>query len=112
MSLPAWNFAQITVTGSVPSVCSSGSGSGGGDGTIAINEKSSVTIPAGTSKVTCSGASSISCKHSGSDLTFKLNGNNCTAGQGMGWQNCGGGSCKSSEQTIITTDAIECKAMY
>ena len=123
MSLPAWNFAQITVTGSVPSVCSSGSGSGGGSGggesgggsSTPLTNSSETTLTAGTYQVTCSGANTIGCWHvrgTDTDYTFKLNDADCVAKRVEGWSNCGYGSCKSSAQTLVTTETIKCKAMY
>ncbi|WP_458449127.1 pilus assembly PilX family protein [Fibrobacter sp.] len=93
---------------------SSGSGGGGG-GAIAITTDSEISIPAGTHSVTCTGAGTISCGHYIGDYstqTITLDGNSCNVGQEIGWQNCGGGSCKSSAQTLVTSVGIKCKAMY
>lgn len=126
MNLPGWNYADVTLSGSAPTACSGGGGvssssatpassSSGGGGAIAITTDSEISIPAGTHSVTCTGAGTISCGHYIGDYstqTITLDGNSCNVGQEIGWQNCGGGSCKSSEQTLVTSVGIKCKAMY
>ena len=99
--------------GSSSSAAASSSSAGGG-GTIAINASSEISIPAGTHTVTCSGAGTISCGHyiDYSTRTIKLDGNNCDLPREIGWGNCGGGSCKSTPQTLETSVDIKCKALY
>jgi len=92
----------------------SGSGGGGGGSTTALST-TETTLAAGTYQVTCSGAGTIGCWHvrgTDTDYTFKLGGNDCVAKKQEGWSNCGYGSCKSTAQTLVTTETIKCKAMY
>lgn len=97
-------------TGSTSHNCSvefTESGSGGGD---IINVTSTATsISAGTHKITCSGGGQLICWRSGDEFTFKLNDADCKAFAGEGWGSCGGGTCNSSEQTIVTEKDIQCK---
>ena len=105
-------WIKVNVGGTSTPTC--GSGSGGG-GAIAITKDSEISIPAGTHSVTCTGASTISCGHYIGDYstqTITLDENSCNVGQEIGWTNCGGGSCKSSAQTLVTSVGIKCKAMY
>lgn len=82
-------------------------GAGGGD---IINVTSTATsISAGTHKITCSGGGQLICWRSGDEFTFKLNDADCKAFAGEGWGSCGGGTCNSSEQTIVTEKDIQCK---
>lgn len=85
---------------------SSSSGSGGS--TIAVGS-GGVSIPAGTHQVTCSGGGQLICWRSGDEFTFTLAGNDCKAFAGEGWGSCGGGTCKSTAQTIVSSKDMYCK---
>ena len=119
MSLPSWNYTDISISGSIPTECAGGGSGGGGSGTEPdpgagggdiINVTSTATsISAGTHKITCSGGGQLICWRSGDEFTFKLNDADCKAFAGEGWGSCGGGTCNSSEQTIVTEKDIQCK---
>jgi len=109
------NWPSVSMTGGTP-VCGGGtssssaaaSSSGSGGGSIAVGS-SGVSITAGTHLVTCSGGGQLICWRSGDEFTFTLEGNDCKAYAGEGWGSCGGGTCKSTAQTIVSSKDMYCK---
>ncbi len=98
---------NLTGTCTTP-ITINGVSSGSGGGTIAVGN-SGVSITAGTHQVTCSGGGQLICWRSGDEFTFTLAGNDCKAFAGEGWGSCGGGTCKSTAQTIVTSKDMYCK---
>ena len=116
IQITSFQWPSVNIAGGTPNCGGSGGGGSGTDpdpgagGGDIINVTSTATsISAGTHKITCSGGGQLICWRSGDEFTFKLNGADCKAFAGEGWGACGGGTCNSSEQTIVTEKDIQCK---
>ena len=116
IQITSFQWPSVNIAGGTPNCSGSGGGGSGTDpdpdagGGDIINVTSTATsISAGTHKITCSGGGQLICWRSGDEFTFKLNDADCKAFAGEGWGSCGGGTCNSSEQTIVTEKDIQCK---
>lgn len=116
IQITSFQWPSVNIAGGTPNCSGSGGGStdpepdpGAGGGDIINVTSAATSISAGTHKITCSGGGHLICWRSGDEFTFKLNDADCKAFAGEGWGSCGGGTCNSSEQTIVTEKDIQCK---
>ena len=116
IQITSFQWPSVNIAGGTPNCSGSGGGGSGtepdpgaGGGGIINVTSTATSISAGTHKITCSGGGQLICWRSGDEFTFKLNDADCKAFAGEGWGACGGGTCNSSEQTIVTEKDIQCK---
>ena len=116
IQITSFQWPSVNIAGGTPNCGGSGGGGSGtepdpgaGGGGIINVTSTATSISAGTHKITCSGGGQLICWRSGDEFTFKLNDADCKAFAGEGWGSCGGGTCNSSEQTIVTEKDIQCK---
>ena len=134
MDLPAYNYASITITGTLPSACaggassseessssaeSSSSESGGTIITVPLNYGTTEYdfIPGTEYKVTCSGGgTNLICSGKGSGLYLYLDGTLKYTNQSWqtlgNYQSAGNDICNSEKTVTVTGGTIRCKNQW